>query len=428
MPLTRPRAHQLQDSDFKQSVRLLSASNVTLTSGAPATLDGASLALGDRILVIGQSTGSENGLYKVSVVGSGSNGTWVRTADGDATGDITAGMITYIESGSTYADKTYKLTTDNPITIGSTALTFEEQASAAVGGSDTQVQFNDGGDLGGDAGLTYDKSTDALSVGGKINITNTALTDSMTLTTTEDSSTAGPVLTLKRNSSSPADNDYLGQVKFLGENDADQEITYAKITGKIFDASDGSEDGIIEFMNKKGGSNTITARLRYDSLQLLNDTQLSVNGDTTLEGQFEISDADKQFTHGDTGFQNKRYVLHGSTTNATATEIFVGGTTDSRVTIPTDTTVFFTVDIVARRTDATGESAGWQVKGVVDNFSGTVANVGDIYEVVVAQDDTNWQVDVTADDADNAINVVCTGVASKTIKWMAVVKTMEIAN
>ena len=428
MPLTRPKAHQLQDSDFKQSVRLLSASNVTLSGGAPATLDGASLALGDRILVTGQSAGAENGLYKVSVVGSGSNGTWIRTRDGDDTGDITAGMITYIESGSTYADKTYKLTTDNPITIGSTALTFEEQASAAVGGSDTQVQFNDGGDLGGDAGLTYNKSTDALSVGGKINITNTALTDSMTLTTTEDSSTAGPVIALKRNSSSPADADYLGQIKFLGENDADQEITYAKITGKIFDASDGTEDGIIEFANKKGGSNTITARLRYDSLQLLNDTQLSVNGDTTLEGQFNISDADKQFTHGDTGYQNKRYVLHGTTTNATATEIFVGGTTDSRVSIPTDTTVFFTVDIVARRTDATGESAGWQVKGVADNFSGTVANVGDIYEVVVAQDDSNWEVDVTADDADNAINVVCTGVASKTIKWMAVVKTMEIAN
>lgn len=34
------------------------------------------------------------------------------------------------------------------------------------GGSDTQVQFNDGGSFGGDAGLTYDKTTDALSVGG----------------------------------------------------------------------------------------------------------------------------------------------------------------------------------------------------------------------------------------------------------------------
>ena len=639
MPLTRPKAHQFEDSDYKQSVRLLSASNVTLSGGAPATLDGATLALGDRILVTGQSAGAENGLYKVSVVGSGSNGTWVRTRDGDDTGDITAGMITYIESGTTYADQTWKLTTDNPITLGSTALTFEEQASAAVGGSNTQVQFNDGGDLGGDAGLTYNKSTDALSVGGKINITNTALTDSMTLTTTEDSSTAGPVIALKRNSSSPADADYLGQLKFLGENDADQEITYAKITGKISDASDGTEDGIIEFMNKKGGTNTITARLRYDSLQLLNGTQLSVNGASTFEssidvtgsvtasttmtatgnitggnvttagtmqadllknreqryttsnmmkfnqmytgasngsyftngeyqkvvtitpdgdsqnyqvvgrimaqnagethtvffdaalrsgtlpdlswsysyreeyngsryidpqlwtketttagwifafktlatiygtvtvdmdviprnssqlsnvsvnttqnseqtsvdtgftandmtkvqtrqttdykfyGDIDIADADSQFIHGDTGYKNKRYVLYGTTTDGTATEILIGGTADSRISIPTDTTVYYTVDIVARRTDATGESGAWHLKGVADNFSGTVADVGNVYEVIVAQDDTNWAVDVIADDDDNAINVVCTGAASKTIKWVAVVNTMEV--
>ena len=73
----------------------------------------------------------------------------------------------------------------------------------------------------------------------------------------------------------------MGQVKFLGENDADQEITYAKITGKIQDASDGTEDGLIEFMNKKAGANTITARLRSDSLQLLNGTNLSVAGTLT---------------------------------------------------------------------------------------------------------------------------------------------------
>ncbi len=107
-------------------------------------------------------------------------------------------------------------------------------------------------------------------------ITNTSTSDALLITTTEDSSTAGPVITLKRNSSSPADGDYLGQIKFLGENDNDQEITYAKISGKILDASDGDEDGIIEFMNKKSGGNTITARLRSDSFQLLNDTTLRV--------------------------------------------------------------------------------------------------------------------------------------------------------
>ena len=42
--------------------------------------------------------------------------------------------------------------------------------AATPGGADTQVQFNDGGALGGDAGLTYDKTTDKLTVGGDIDL------------------------------------------------------------------------------------------------------------------------------------------------------------------------------------------------------------------------------------------------------------------
>ena len=40
--------------------------------------------------------------------------------------------------------------------------------SLSPGGSDAQVQFNDGGAFGGDSGLTYDKGTDALSVAGSV--------------------------------------------------------------------------------------------------------------------------------------------------------------------------------------------------------------------------------------------------------------------
>lgn len=43
-------------------------------------------------------------------------------------------------------------------------------AGATVGGSSTQVQFNDAGTLGGDAGLTYDKTTDALVVNGPLGV------------------------------------------------------------------------------------------------------------------------------------------------------------------------------------------------------------------------------------------------------------------
>ena len=113
-------------------------------------------------------------------------------------------------------------------------------------------------------------------------ITNTSTSDALLVTTTEDSNTAGPVISLKRNSSSPADADYIGQIKFKGENDNDQEVNYAKITGKILDASDGSEDGILEFAFMKNGSQNISGRFRSDSLQLLNDTNLRVTGHVEL--------------------------------------------------------------------------------------------------------------------------------------------------
>jgi hypothetical protein len=117
-----------------------------------------------------------------------------------------------------------------------------------------------------------------------LNVTTTTTDDSVTITTTEDSSSAAPVVTLKRNSSSPADADYLGQIKFKGENDGDQEVVYAKITGKIGDNTDTTEDGIIEFANVKDGSQTITVRLKSDEMQLINSTGLNVGGTSVLSG------------------------------------------------------------------------------------------------------------------------------------------------
>jgi hypothetical protein len=352
MGLTRPRAHQLQDIDYKQTARVITTANVTLSGGAPATVDGTSLALTNRVLVTAQTTGTENGIYEVTVVGSGSNGTWVRTEDANATGDIKGGTIIMITEGTVYADTQWKLTTDNPITIGSTALTFARNGNAAFGviavsgqsdlvsdqigdtltlvagsnvtlttnagtdaltiaaggtpgGSDTQVQFNDSGSFGGDSGLVYNKTTDLLT-GVKVALTNTSTDDTLLLTTTEDSSTAGPVITLKRNSASPNDADYIGQLKFQGENDADQEVVYAKITAKIQDGSDGTEDGLLEFANMKAGSNVITARLRSDSLQLLNGTTLVVAGLTYptadgTDGQFITTDGSGNLSFSDGG-------------------------------------------------------------------------------------------------------------------------------
>ena len=113
---------------------------------------------------------------------------------------------------------------------------------------------------------------------------NISTTGNFTLTSTDAGSSAAPELTLNRDSSSPADADYLGQIKFKGDDDGGSSHVYAKITGKIQDASAGTEDGLIEFANVRAGSTTITARLKSDKFQLLNSMDLEVAGNTTLSG------------------------------------------------------------------------------------------------------------------------------------------------
>ena len=167
-----------------------------------------------------------------------------------------------------------------------TAMSGDTLTITGPSGTMSELKDDTSPQLGGNLDLNSNNITGTgnISTTGTLTLTTTTTDDTLLLTTTEDSSSAAPVMTFKRNSASPADADYLGQLKFKGENDADQEVIYAKITSKIQDASDGSEDGLIEFANRKAGSNTITARLRSDSLQLLNSTNLSVAGTSTLTG------------------------------------------------------------------------------------------------------------------------------------------------
>ena len=187
MGLTKPRAHQLEGSDYKASVRVVTVANVNLSGGAPTSVDGVTLVANDRVLVTAQSTGSQNGIYRVKTLGTGSNGTWVRSKDADTNDDVTAGMVVMITEGTTYADTQWKLTTNDAITVGTTSLTFSERKDdTSVAGSDTQVQFNDGGSLAGDSGLTFAKTSNNLTVTGNVtggNLITAALMDSATIHT-----------------------------------------------------------------------------------------------------------------------------------------------------------------------------------------------------------------------------------------------------
>lgn len=129
MALTRPRLNQLRDSDFKNSCRVVQAANITLLGGTPATVDGVNLQVSDRVLVVGQTDASENGVYIVSTLGSGSNGSWTRALDFNSNATITSGIIITTTEGDTYASKLWRLTTPDPITVGTTNLSFVSNLS-----------------------------------------------------------------------------------------------------------------------------------------------------------------------------------------------------------------------------------------------------------------------------------------------------------
>jgi hypothetical protein len=133
MALTRPRASQIYDIDYKQATRVITVSNITLNGGAPSQVDGVNLSLNDRVLVTGQTNKAQNGIYQVTTVGSGSNGTWVRSSDTNVTGELLAGTIVMVTEGLIYADTQWKLVTDDPIIIGVSELIFEQNSAFAFG-------------------------------------------------------------------------------------------------------------------------------------------------------------------------------------------------------------------------------------------------------------------------------------------------------
>ena len=153
MALTRPRYSNIVDTDYKNSVRIVTTTNITLSGGAPSTYDTVTLIAGDRILVAGQSNKTQNGIYKVTTVGTGSNGTWDRAIDAATNDRVTAGFQTYIGEGS-YSGQQWRLTNPDPIVLGTTLLDFIA-TSTSPGGVAGDIQYNLAGALGGAGNLRY---------------------------------------------------------------------------------------------------------------------------------------------------------------------------------------------------------------------------------------------------------------------------------
>lgn len=105
--------------NWKQSVRVASTGNVAVASGLVngTSINGVTVATGDRVLLKDQTNGVENGIYVVPASGAAS-----RAEDANTSAEV-RNMIVRVEAGTVEPDTMWQLVTDTP-TLGTTSLVF----------------------------------------------------------------------------------------------------------------------------------------------------------------------------------------------------------------------------------------------------------------------------------------------------------------
>ena len=113
-------------------VRAASVANIAALATTAELQDGVTLVQGDRILLLAQAAGEENGVYEMGVIGVGV-GPLTRVGDNDTALNLVTGSLYSVSEGTANADTIWRLTTNAPIVVGATPLVFAEVWTAARG-------------------------------------------------------------------------------------------------------------------------------------------------------------------------------------------------------------------------------------------------------------------------------------------------------
>jgi hypothetical protein len=118
-----------QGLELKKSVDVASQANIDLSSATdPNPVDGYSIQDGDRVLLKEQTDQTENGIYVANTATDPT--TWTRAPDFDEDSEVQNGTFTFVENGTQDGSSSFIVTSDDPITLGSTNIVWSQFASA----------------------------------------------------------------------------------------------------------------------------------------------------------------------------------------------------------------------------------------------------------------------------------------------------------
>ena len=120
---------------------------------------------------------------------------------------------------------------------GLEAIIDADADTSITADTDDQIDFKAGGtDI-----MSLTATTAQINDGLTVTVSDES--DALTVVSTDDGVNNAPFLKMYRNSSSPADGDYVGLIKYVMRNDNSQDFIAAQHYGYNLDVSDGTEDG-----------------------------------------------------------------------------------------------------------------------------------------------------------------------------------------
>jgi hypothetical protein len=120
---------------FKAPCRV--ATTATITLSGEQTIDGVAIVANDRVLVKNQSSGVDNGIYIAST------GAWSRALDFDGARDARNGTLVYVTSGASNGGEVFAMTATDPVTVGTTSLSFGSVLSLTNASAYIQTLLDD---------------------------------------------------------------------------------------------------------------------------------------------------------------------------------------------------------------------------------------------------------------------------------------------
>lgn len=171
---------------------------------------------------------------------------------------------------------------DNDVLTADAAEANGLKWAPAPGGADTQVQFNDGGVLGGDPGFIYDKTTKRVGIGTAAPLYH--------LTVADDTGTNGPTLGLKRDDSAVFSGNRIGRVAMLGGESSPNSVVGSIVVDAEADWTTTSSPTRIELRTTAIGSTVDVIRVRIDS-----SGNVGIGGTAAASALLDLSTTTKAF-------------------------------------------------------------------------------------------------------------------------------------